>query len=134
MGKVRIYELAKELKLENRKVLEDARRLGVDVSVPSNTLDDNIAEKIRETYYPKKDAPNVHRTARLVKTVKQTAPLPTAEGSAAAPAQEPEVVEAAPVPQVEATPSTQTVEQPRARVVKLVPQPPAPAPIPCGCS
>ncbi len=75
MGKVRIYELAKELKLENRKVLEDARRLGVDVSVPSNTLDDNIADKIRETYYPKKDAPSAHRTARLVKTVK-TGPLP----------------------------------------------------------
>jgi hypothetical protein len=31
MGKVRIYELARELKLESRKVLEDARRLGVDV-------------------------------------------------------------------------------------------------------
>ena len=43
MGKVRIYDLAKELKLESKKILEDARRMGVDVSVPSNTLDDNIA-------------------------------------------------------------------------------------------
>ncbi|MFN8002326.1 MAG: translation initiation factor IF-2 N-terminal domain-containing protein [Acidobacteriota bacterium] len=67
MGKVRIYDLAKELKLESKKVLEDARRLGVDVSVPSNTLDDNIAAKIREMYYPKKDSVAVTRTARLIK-------------------------------------------------------------------
>ena len=40
MSKVRIYDLAKELKLESKKILEDARRMGVDVSVPSNTLED----------------------------------------------------------------------------------------------
>jgi translation initiation factor IF-2 len=41
--------------------------MGVDVSVPSNTLDDNIAAKIREMYYPKKEqAPAVHK-ARLIK-------------------------------------------------------------------
>src|SRR5215475_12506321 len=67
MSKVRIYDLAKELKLESKKILEDARRMGVDVSVPSNTLDDNIAAKIREMYYPKKEqAPAIHK-ARLIK-------------------------------------------------------------------
>ena len=44
--------------------------MGVDVSVPSNTLPDAIADKIRETYYPKKESPTIHRTARLVKTLK----------------------------------------------------------------
>lgn len=133
MGKVRIYELAKELKLENRKVLEDARRMGVDVSVPSNTLDENIAEKIRETYYPKKEAANLHRTARLVKA-KPSAPLPSLEAvGAAAPA--PEAAEEA--PSIETQPSPQQApavqhqpEPQRARVVKLVPQPPAPVPEP----
>ncbi|MFN0083968.1 MAG: translation initiation factor IF-2 [Blastocatellia bacterium] len=67
MGKVRIYDLAKELKLESKKILEDARRMGVDVSVPSNTLEDNIAAKIREMYYPKKDVAPAPRTARLIK-------------------------------------------------------------------
>src|SRR5437868_14757096 len=94
MGKVRIYELARELKLESRKVLEDARRLGVDVSVPSNSLDDAIADKIREQYYPKKEAPAVHRTARLVKTIKPPTPL----------AESPMAEAPAPVPQA-ATPS-----------------------------
>ena len=57
-GKVRIYELARELKLESRKIIDDARRMGVDVSVPSNTLDDPIANKIREMYFPaKKEIP-----------------------------------------------------------------------------
>ena len=129
MGKVRIYELAKELKLENRKVLEDARRMGVDVSVPSNTLDENIAEKIRETYYPKKEATNIHRTARLVKA-KPSAPLPSLEavaGTAPAPegAEEAASVATQPAPQT-APAIQQQPEPPRARVVKLVPQPPAP--------
>jgi translation initiation factor IF-2 len=74
MGKVRIYDLAKELKLESKKVLEDARRMGVDVSVPSNTLDDNIAAKIRETYYPKKEQTPAPRTARLIKHHPAAAP------------------------------------------------------------
>ncbi len=81
MGKVRVYDLAKELKLENRKVIEDARRLGVDISVPSNTLEDAIADKIREMYFPKKEPVTTHRSARLIKH----APMPTA-----APAAEPE--------------------------------------------
>src|SRR5262245_8173843 len=55
MSKVRIYDLAQELKIESKKILEDARRMGVDVSVPSNTLEDNIAAKIREMYYPEKE-------------------------------------------------------------------------------
>ncbi len=67
MGKVRIYDLAKELKLESKRILEDARRMGVDVSVPSNTLDDNIAAKIREMYYPKKEQVSVAHKARLIK-------------------------------------------------------------------
>jgi len=77
MSKVRIYDLAKELKLESKKILEDARRMGVDVSVPSNTLEDNIAAKIREMYYPKKEqAPAIHK-ARLIKH--QITPGSTAE-------------------------------------------------------
>src|SRR5215510_12861502 len=84
MSKVRIYDLAKELKLESKKILEDARRMGVDVSVPSNTLEDNIAAKIREMYYPKKEqAPAIHK-ARLIKH--QIAPGAPAEQPSEAPA------------------------------------------------
>jgi translation initiation factor IF-2 len=66
-NKVRIYDLAKELKLESKKVLDDARLMGVDVSVPSNSLDDVIAARIREKYYPKKEQATAIHKARLIK-------------------------------------------------------------------
>ncbi|MCI0660158.1 MAG: translation initiation factor IF-2 [Acidobacteria bacterium] len=111
MGKVRIYDLAKELKLESKKVLEDARRLGVDVSVPSNTLDDNIAAKIRENYYPKKEPAAVPRAARLIKhPTPAPAPVPA---PAPAHAQAP----AAP-PSVEHSQTPQTVKKPAPDSVK----------------
>ncbi|MCI0389810.1 MAG: translation initiation factor IF-2 [Acidobacteria bacterium] len=131
MSKVRIYDLAKELKLESKKILEDARRMGVDVSVPSNTLDDPIAAKIREMYYPKKEqAPAVHK-ARLIKH--QTTPGVSTgmnvEQSAAAPATEsaPEIAapaEAAPP----ARQAPQTISQ--TTVKPITPPKPAHAPQP----
>ncbi|MFN7929456.1 MAG: hypothetical protein U0Y68_16210 [Blastocatellia bacterium] len=123
----RIYELAQRTKIESRKVLEDASP-GVDASVPSNTLDDAIADKIREMYYPKKEPVSTQRTARLVKAVK-TAPAPTTEPEAAPAAPTP-----APTPTVQAAPAappapttvTRPLTPPEAasRLVKL----PAPAP------
>lgn len=69
--KIRIYDLAKELKLDNKKVLEDARREGVDVSVPSNTVPADVADRIRAKYFPKKALPTAG--PRLVKVIKKTA-------------------------------------------------------------
>jgi translation initiation factor IF-2 len=65
-SKVRIYDLAKELKLESKRLIEEVRREGVDVSVPSNTVSKELAEKIRNKYFPKKEtvAP---RAIRVVK-------------------------------------------------------------------
>ncbi len=64
-NKIRIYDLAKELKLDNKKVIEDARREGIDVSVPSNTVPNEVAERIRTKYFPKKAMPKA--VPRLVK-------------------------------------------------------------------
>src|SRR5712671_4777208 len=71
--KIRIYDLAKELKLDNKKVMEDARREGIDCSVPSNTVPHDVAERIRLKYFPKKLAPQVG--PRLVKHVKPVEPV-----------------------------------------------------------
>jgi translation initiation factor IF-2 len=130
MGKVRIYELARELKMESRKILEDARRLGVDASVPSNTLEDAIADKIREMYYPKKEPVSSPRTARLVKASKP-APVPTDSSetpaatvappapTAPVPAQTPPATMATPT-----TPPPVVADPLKPRVVKL------PTPVP----
>jgi translation initiation factor IF-2 len=133
MGKVRIYELARELKLESRKVIEDARRLGVDVSVASNTVDEVIADRIREQYYPKKEQAVSQRAVRLVKTHKPAPPpvepTPKAEpvsreepdGAMLAAKQQP-VKEVAEAPQpVRAEPEAPAISPgpSKARIVKL---------------
>ncbi|HXI91265.1 MAG TPA: translation initiation factor IF-2 [Blastocatellia bacterium] len=119
--KIRIYDLAKELKLDNKKVMEDARREGIDVSVPSNTVPHEVAERIRLKYFPKKVAPQVG--PRLVKHVKQVEPV-EAPLEAAGPETEPELeVEAERRPAPEAA----TTEPPRPKVRVLKATPPQPA-------
>src|SRR5918912_711157 len=73
-SKVRIYDLAKELKLDTKRLIEEVRREGVDVSVPSNSVSKELAEKIRNKYFPKKET----AIKRAVKVVKR-ASLPTPE-------------------------------------------------------
>ncbi len=132
-NKVRVYDLAKELKLENRKVIEDARRLGVDVSVPSNTLPDAVADKIRETYFPKKEQAAAPRTARLIKhatppaqaDAPTTAPLPAALATPpAAATQQPNVQAVAPALAQEVR--KLTAPPPATRLVKPAPTAAAP--------
>src|SRR5262252_7062529 len=91
--KIRIYDLAKELKLDNKRVIDDARREGIDVSVPSNTVPMEVAERIRTKYYPKKIVPT--HAPRLAKTVK--APVPVE-------ATPEEGIEAESVPEIEPAP------------------------------
>src|SRR5215813_10448971 len=79
MKKVRLYELAKELRLETRQVIADARRFGAMVSSSSNSVDEKVANRVRELYFPKKSVATEPRAARLVKAHK-----PSEEPAAAA--------------------------------------------------
>src|SRR5262245_3628083 len=96
-SKVRIYDLAKELKLDTKRLIEEVRREGVDVSVPSNSVSKELAEKIRNKYFPKKET----TVKRAVKVVKRAA-MPQVETPAVAelepPVAEPEPVPAPPEP------------------------------------
>ncbi len=127
MGKVRIYELARELKLESKKIIDDARRMGVDVSVPSNTLDDPIANKIREMYFPakKETAAPTTRTARLVKASK---PVATEEANLASSTPEPSVESTVPVVAPMVMAEAPVVDASKPRIVRLAK--PAPVEIP----
>jgi translation initiation factor IF-2 len=128
--KIRIYDLAKELKLDNKKVIEDARREGIDVSVPSNTVPFEVAERIRTKYFPKKAAPSVG--PRLVKHARQAEP--TAEAVAPAVDAQPQVEAAHPVEAGAPEPASPRAEpewtkteppKPKIRVLKATPQPAA---------
>jgi translation initiation factor IF-2 len=128
-SKVRIYDLAKELKIDTKRLIEEVRREGVDVSVPSNSVSKELAEKIREKYFPKKDTA-VKRAVRIVKkaarpVVEEPAPV---EEEVAAPVEVPE-----PEPELEAEPET-VPATPTHVVRKLSPavraeKPEAPAPV-----
>jgi translation initiation factor IF-2 len=98
-SKIRIYDLAKELKMESKRLIEEVRREGVDVSVPSNTISKELAEKIRNKYFPKKEVP-VKREIRVVKKARHADD---------APAEAPEP-EDAPAPEVYAEPHAQEPE------------------------
>jgi translation initiation factor IF-2 len=139
-SKVRIYDLAKELKLDTKRLIEEVRREGVDVSVPSNSVSKELAEKIRNKYFPKKEA-TIKRAVKVVKrAVVPTADVPVAEALEAE-VQEPEL-EAPPAPviaePVEAPPTTTpppaaapSVKQPVTRLVKkMAPAARAEAPAP----
>jgi translation initiation factor IF-2 len=71
---VRIYDLAKELKQEPKRIIEDLRREGADVSVPSNSVSNDLAEKVRNKYFPKVEA----SPKRGIKVIKKKN-LPEAE-------------------------------------------------------
>lgn len=64
--KVRIYDLARELKLDTKRIMEDLRREGADVSVPSNSVSKELAEKIRNKYFPKTE-PAPKRQIKVIK-------------------------------------------------------------------
>jgi translation initiation factor IF-2 len=90
-SKVRIYDLAKDLKIDTKRLIEEVRREGVDVSVPSNSISKELAEKIRDKYFPKQSA----AVKRAVKIVKKAARPVVEEEPAIA---EPQEVAAAPAP------------------------------------
>ncbi|MDQ3372639.1 MAG: translation initiation factor IF-2 [Acidobacteriota bacterium] len=66
---IRIYDLARELKQDTKRVIEELRREGIDVSVPSNSVTKEIAEKVRNRYIPKTEIP----PKRGIKVIKKAA-------------------------------------------------------------
>src|SRR5262249_7322161 len=124
MKRVRLYELAKELRLETHQVVVDARRLGAMVSSPSSSVDEKTADRIRELYYPKKPAATEHRAARLVKAHKPAAtPVETPEASAAERKPEDQTVQKPSHSAPEAAAEPQAGAAGRTRIIKLTPKP-----------
>jgi translation initiation factor IF-2 len=124
-NKTRIYDLAKELKLDNKKVIEDARREGIDVSVPSNTVPNEVAERIRTKYFPKKATPKV--APRLIKHAHMEAAPASAEAEAYEPMAEAPVAEA---PQAAVgLPAEPSRPESRGSQIKVLKKAPAPAPM-----
>src|SRR6476646_9650216 len=109
-SKVRIYDLAKELKLDTKRLIEEVRREGVDVSVPSNSVSKELAEKIRSKYFPKKETA-VKRGVRVVKRAERAVEeAPAIEAAEVVVAAEPAAEVVAEIPQPEVVPPAVTPE------------------------
>lgn len=54
-GKIRIYELARQLGLESKDVLEQALELGLDVKTASSSLEGSDAELVRLAFAPEEE-------------------------------------------------------------------------------
>ncbi|HEX3186797.1 MAG TPA: translation initiation factor IF-2 [Pyrinomonadaceae bacterium] len=140
-SKVRIYDLAKELKLDTKRLIEEVRREGVDVSVPSNSVSKELAEKIRNKYFPKKET-TIKRAVKVVKRAALPTPeAPVIEAETDVHEPEPDVVDfpldTAPEPAVESpaapeiTPGAPSKPAPPTKLVKrLTPAVRAEAPAP----
>src|SRR6185436_10038696 len=68
---VRIYDLAKELKQDTKRVMEELRRAGADVSVASNSVPLEFADKLRNKYISKAEAPAKPRAIKVIKAAKK---------------------------------------------------------------
>ena len=49
MGKIRVYQLARELNRDNSEVIRELQHLGAPVTSHSNTVEDRMAKQLRET-------------------------------------------------------------------------------------
>ncbi|MDO4280866.1 MAG: translation initiation factor IF-2 N-terminal domain-containing protein [Peptococcaceae bacterium] len=57
MGKIRIYELAKELHQDSKTIINELNKMNQNVSNHMSTVDDDVAGKIRATFSKQKKAP-----------------------------------------------------------------------------
>ncbi|MEJ7624851.1 MAG: translation initiation factor IF-2 [Pyrinomonadaceae bacterium] len=142
---IRIYDLAREVKQDTKRVMEDLRREGADVSVASNSVSHAIAEKVRSKYFPKTEiAPKraikvIKAAARPVEPVEPAVETPEATAPDSTPVEkslEPTPPPAKVVPRAEPAPeppATEPVAAPKVKklaakpVVKPAPEAPAQA-------
>jgi translation initiation factor IF-2 len=122
--KLRVYNLARELNLDNAEIIRELQHMGVPVTSHSNTVDDRQAALLRKKFAVVAEAPKPvpevveAKPAKTEPVVEHVEPAPHVEVKA-----EPKI-EVKPEP-IAPTPSTIVVEP-------KVPSPPAPAPPPAA--
>ncbi|CAA9571089.1 MAG: Translation initiation factor 2 [uncultured Truepera sp.] len=95
--KVRIYQLAKELGIDNRELLEHLDNLGVEYKSHSSSLDEDVAETVRQLVADEKRArtsasgPGTAVTEAVTQPAATVAPVTTATPAADAPHRAPVV-------------------------------------------
>jgi len=65
MAKVRVYELARELNLENKALLEKIEEMGIEVKSHMSSLDEAVIKQIKETLFGTKDPEEIVEDKRI---------------------------------------------------------------------
>jgi translation initiation factor IF-2 len=116
-GKIRINDLARELEVKSKAVLDYLHEIGhPDKRSHSSAVDDDVAEKVREHF----------RHTGEQEEKPQAGPKPAAKTPAVPPAAATKTAAAKPVPHHEVAPLARTIEQIKADVRRAV-TPPRPA-------
>ena len=105
-SKLRVYNLARELNLDNSEIIRELQHMGVPVTSHSNTVDDRQAALLRKKFAPVAEPPKPAPEVVEVKESKPAKPEPVAEPVAA--------------PHVEAKPETkaEAKSETKASVIK----------------
>ena len=74
LGKVKIHEIAKELDLTSKEIIEKAKKLGIEVKNHMSSVEENQAKKIKESLKTKKKVEN-KKEDKQVKKEKTDAPV-----------------------------------------------------------
>ena len=114
-NKVRVYDLAREVKQDTKRIIEELRREGADVDVPSNSVSKELAEKIRHKYFPKVEA----APRRLIKVIKKKPSADSPHGDDSAIHETIEPVETHEVEEVYDVPKFVREETPRPEANKI---------------
>jgi len=123
MSKIRVYELARELNLTNKALMEKLTGLNITVASHMSSMDDDAVQRVKTALFGKKEAVVEEKRvkATVIRRRKKVVEVPAEEALAAeAP------VEPAEVPAEPAAPAVEAVETVEAAVP--APEPPAPAP------
>jgi translation initiation factor IF-2 len=124
MAKIRVYELARELKIESKKLVEDLNAGGLDIKNYMSTLDEEMASKARkvisgaisEVVVEKRVKPRVIRRRKKIvqveqKPIEQTEEL-TEEAEGPPTDETPEITPEPPVLEKDSPPITKALEKP----------------------
>ena len=121
MGKIRINKLALELNIQNDQILSTLREKGHSVKNYMSSIDNIVADEIRELFNPKpapkKVAPKTKATAKK-KTPKKVTPK-TKVTTKKAPPKKKAVTKKAPKVQAKATKGTEKTPATTAKKVKV---------------
>ena len=131
-GKVRIYELSKDLGLENKDVLDAAEKLSIAAKSHSSSISDDEAAQIRKLIKSGSNGSTASAAPAQPKAILslQKAPAPAASEPAAPRSPAPPAAPARPAPQAAVKPAAPAPRPAAAAPPSAAPQRPAPAPAP----